>query len=140
MEIEFRNAKRVVVKGLYQVGTYDGLLEGVPTEKMNRRILAGVIERAKQLFHVQEVYLIEAKQTPIDIGRPLWFGSKPAALPKMLCIAELWHHEPAKSRVMDFSSLSVVWFQQDFALPIDTQVLEQFKTLAWDELAGDGTY
>lgn len=33
------------------------------------------------------------------------------------------------------SILAVVWFQENFALPIDESVLERIKAIDWDRLA-----
>ena len=35
----------------------------------------------------------------------------------------------------DGSQLAVVWFQQDFAMPIDPIVMEKIKALDWDAYA-----
>jgi hypothetical protein len=35
------------------------------------------------------------------------------------------------------SSLSLVWFQDDFALPIDPLILDMIKAVDWESLARD---
>jgi hypothetical protein len=37
----------------------------------------------------------------------------------------------------DGSSLVIIWFQNDFALPIDPAVVEQIKAIDWDSAAYD---
>lgn len=138
MDIEVGEGKTVVLKGLYQTGTYSGLLEGLPTDKMNARILNSAKESARKVFHIQEVYLIEPEQKPLKTG---WYPfGKPAALPKIECIAELWHYQPARNSGMDFSALVVIWYQENFALPIEAKVLEQLRELPWNDVAGDFDY
>ncbi len=45
--------------------------------------------------------------------------------------------EPARDPLQDYSVLTVIWFQDDFAFPIDPQVLEQIRALDWEQLAQD---
>jgi hypothetical protein len=139
MDIEVGNGRSVSMKGLHQTATYAGLLEGLPTRKMNARILADSLDAARRIFHIHEVYLIEPTQRSLEYKEWYRFG-KPAALPSIQCIAELWHHEPAKNTWMDFSALTVVWYQDDFAFPISADVIEQMKNLPWNDVAGSFDY
>ncbi|WBO83212.1 hypothetical protein [Hymenobacter yonginensis] len=139
MNIEVGNGKIVVMKGLHQTATYSGVIGGLPTEKMNARILHDSLDAARKLFHMHEIYLIEPTQKPLEYKKWYRFG-KPAALPAIQCIVELWHHEPAKNSWMDFSALAVVWYQDYFALPINMDVVAQMKNLPWDDVAGSFDY
>jgi hypothetical protein len=39
-----------------------------------------------------------------------------------------------------FSSLTVVWFQEDWMMPIDNIILQQIKSINWDKHATQGDY
>jgi hypothetical protein len=60
-------------------------------------------------------------------------------LPHITCFARYFSDKPAKNTV-DYctSSISMIWFQDDWAMPIAPLVLERLKTFDWDHLAYDG--
>ena len=72
--------KEVTIKGIKQWHTYDGLLEGLPTTRMNTRILEDAKEDAKKFCGFNEIYLIEPVQRPIEYAGKYPFGD-PASLP-----------------------------------------------------------
>jgi hypothetical protein len=85
--------------------------------------------------------LVPPIQTPIDlpvrISTP--FG-KPIKLPSVLCVARFDSRHPIHDHsdpVMYYSQLSVIWFQEDFAFPIDGAVLEALRQIDWEKLAYD---
>jgi hypothetical protein len=120
---------------LNQSLTYGGLIEGVPHDKMNDRLIDGAIRDAKTTFGKAEPFLIAPKQEPLDIGRDYPFG-KPAALPSVKCIAFFLCLFPTpKGNCGDFSSMTVVWFQEEFAMPIDGEVCEKIRAIDWLNLA-----
>lgn len=41
---------------------------------------------------------------------------------------------------MDFSELPIVWFQSQFAFPIDETVQNRIRTIDWDKHAYDYQY
>ena len=120
---------------LNQSLVYAGLLEGVPHEKMNQWFIEGAVRDAKTGFGEAEPFLIRPKQMPLDIGREYSFG-KPATIPGVRCIAYFRCTFPTpRGRAGDFSSMTIVWFQDQFAMPIDPEVLDQIRTVDWPGLA-----
>jgi hypothetical protein len=114
---------------------YAGLLEGVPHEEMNQRFIEGAVRDAKKEFGEAEPFLIRPKQTPLDIGREYPFG-KPATIPGVRCIAFFLCVFPTpRGQAGDFSSMKIVWFQDQFAMPIDPEVLDQIRAVDWLGLA-----
>ena len=138
-ELIIDHDKKVSIKRIMQWQTYDGLLEGMPTTKMNSRILADVKTEAKKFCGIEEIYLIEPKQTPIPYEGKYPFG-EPASLPPIVCIVELWHYTTFKDKHKDFSSLGLVWFQSDFAFPIEEEILELIKEVPFSKICGEFTY
>lgn len=53
------------------------------------------------------------------------------------CIAEFRSGELKKPGSEVFSSLAIMWFQDEFALPIDTGVESAIEQIDWENLATD---
>ncbi len=139
MDIILKNEIEVEIRELHQWGTYNGLLEGVPTDKSNKRTIERIIKRAQEICHMNEHYLIEPKQTPLEINRPYRFGI-PMSLPSVVCIAELWYHQPARNEEMHASSLLLIWFQNEYCFPIEDNIIDEFKAVDWKKFALDFEY
>jgi hypothetical protein len=53
-------------------------------------------------------------------------------LPEVTCIAEFDSNMPARDEGEPYSSLVVVWYQEQFAFPIGAGVLEEIRRLDWE--------
>src|SRR5262249_20215418 len=120
-----------------QVLTYEGLLEGVPTTTINKRHMDGLVAEQRKKRRDNAVYLVTPVETPIDLGvsAPRSFGP-PARLPGVTCVGS-FRSAPIVESPGCFSELTIIWFQSDFAMPIDPTVLEEITRLDWDTLASD---
>jgi hypothetical protein len=47
---------------------------------------------------------------------------------------------PARDQLEHGSSLTIVWFQENFALPIDKTVLDSIQAIDWNAVAWDWSY
>lgn len=124
---------------LHQTRTYAGLLEGVPTQEMNQRLLQDAIRTATVMFKPAPPFLIPAVQTPIDMGsgRKYPFGT-PMALPPIRCIATFNSYFPTREgEGADASTMTLIWYQQEFAMPIDPKVREAIRAIDWLKEATD---
>ena len=131
--------KEVVVKSFYQWETYGGLLEGLPNDNMNRRIIEITKDRAKDFVFMEEIYLIEPKEAPIHYEGKYPFGT-PAALPGITCVAELWYNDVFRDKEKMFSSLCIIWFQEDYAFPIDEEIIEKINGIPYSQICGEFDY
>tara|TARA_Y100000815_G_C12973061_1_gene361197 strand:+ start:92 stop:517 length:426 start_codon:yes stop_codon:yes gene_type:complete len=131
--------KNVTIKRIKQWHTYGGLLEGIPTDKLNERIINRTKKQAKEFSGMEEIYLIEPKQKPIDYDGKYPFGN-PASLPGVTCIAELWHNDVFKNPDKMFSSLCIIWFQEDYAFPIEENILNSIKEIPFSKICGEFDY
>ena len=138
-EILINGDTRVSIKSIKQRLTYDGLLEGLPTKEMNGRILVGVKEDAKKFCQLNKVYLIEPEQKPIEYNGRYPFG-EPAQLPSVICIVELRCYSVFKDKTKDYSALGLIWFQDNFMFPIDSNVLEKIKAVPFDKVCEELNY
>ncbi|MCE3228975.1 MAG: hypothetical protein K0S32_3526 [Bacteroidetes bacterium] len=129
--------RTLYMKGLYQWETYSGLLEGLPTDKMNQGILENIAKDAKR--HVpfcDAVYVIQPEQTPFPYERehPYPFG-KPMSLPDTVCVTNLYSLEPVRNEDGEGSQLTVVWFQENYAFPIDVEIRDKIMQIEWSKVA-----
>ena len=140
-EIVLTSGREIGLISLNQSFTYHGQLEGAPTARWNQEIIDNAVQVERNKQHGRAPYLIPPAQTPIDLPVPLAtpFG-KPMRLPSILCVASFNSRLPAHNPsdpIMYYSQLSVIWFQEDFAFPIDGAVLEALREIDWEKLAYD---
>jgi hypothetical protein len=139
MNLIVEKNRGVSIKSLHQWQTYGGLLEGLPTDRMNLRILENTRDYAKKYCGQFHTYMIEPVQTPIKYEGEYAFGN-PMSLPPVTCIAELSHFQPIKDTSCHGSILILIWFQDEFAFPIAPNILDEIKNLHWSQLAQDILY
>jgi uncharacterized protein (TIGR02996 family) len=140
-DIRLRSGRRVSLRSLRQFRIYEGLLEGLPTTRMNQQIIERLMAEERDRLAGEEPYLIRAVEKPIDYARerPYPFG-QPAELPPIGCVGRFHSFQPARSPQRDCSELVVIWFQSVFALPVDPLVCEQLLVIDWDRHANDFDY
>ena len=140
-DLKLHTGRDIQLQYLEQLSAYGTLLEGLPTREKNQRVLESLRERARQRLPMVEPYLVPPRETPIKWPRAekYPFGD-PARLPSVACIAHFRSSSPARDPQLDYSELVVVWLQDEFAFPIDPQVLEHLLTLDWERLAGEWEY
>ncbi len=131
--------KEVTIRKISQWQTYSGLLEGFPTIELNARILSDAKEYARNYCGLEEIYLIEPQQKIIEYEGKYPFGT-PSALPGITCIALLRYYKAVRDEKMDFSCLGIIWFQEDYAFPIDQNILDKIKIIPFTSIAGEFSY
>jgi uncharacterized protein (TIGR02996 family) len=139
MDIKLRSGRDIHLRRLDQHHIYEGLLEGLPTTAMNRRIIEGIVNDARTR-RGEEPFLIRPRETPISYSgdRPYPFGD-PAELPGVACVGRFTSFTAARGGG-DCSELVVIWFQDEFALPIASEAWEQLVAIDWNQHAIDGSY
>lgn len=132
-EITVQENLSVTITQIYQWQTYNGLLEGLPVERINQQILNRALEKARELSEGNPVHLIEPTLTPIPHEGSYAFGN-PVELPGTICITDLRCHSSIQN-LGDYSELTVVWLQEQYAFPIEPTILDKLKALPWSQLA-----
>lgn len=147
----------IVLKSINQYMTYRGLLEGMPDSDFNQRRMESAREEGRRLsVNRTAPYLIfphrrdyfrspgdmdsigpEAGEQGFMLSASL--GFKPEWLPLITCIAD-FQSVSSKNPRMDGSSLAMVWFQDEYALPIAESVLMAIKRMDWHAHAADYEY
>ena len=90
-------------------------------------------------------YIIKPNQGVIKLSdeRMAYYKSrgpeyKPVRFPKNICICH-FNSESITDAFM-FSALSIVWFLEEWMMPIGKSVLDKIKTIEWDKHAVQGDY
>lgn len=134
--ITLSTGRKLTLSALTQEMTYAGLLEGVPTTKINRRHMDALVAEQRAKSSNGAVYLVTPVERPIPRrDEPGPWGS-PAALPAVRCIGR-FRSEPIVDSPGCYSELTIIWFQNEFALPIEPSVLEEITRLDWNTIAAD---
>lgn len=140
-EIEMPLGRRLHLMELRQRYIYEGLVMGFPTTELNKRILAGAVAGCRENdYPFGPIHLIPPTETPYECDRksPYPFDT-PSALPAVVCIGRFKSNEPVRNPEEFGSWLVLIWFQDEFAFPIDPKVEAEIRALDWDSLAEDYT-
>ncbi|HBX77254.1 MAG TPA: hypothetical protein DEG43_06395 [Acidimicrobiaceae bacterium] len=126
------SGRLVTATNVEQWRVYAGLIEGLPTQEMNRT----KVERAEQEAIERwggPVILIPPNEQPVpwNSDRPYPFGT-PSALP---AIGVRAHFTSSEVDPLAMSSLTIVWFQEDWAPPVDASVLAAIRSVEWEARA-----
>ena len=136
--ITLGTGRKLTLHALAQELTYEGLLEGAPTTKLNKSLMDGVVERQRKTGRSISVHLVAPVETPIDMGHSYISSlGEPATLPSVTCIGRFRAEPVVKEGSGWYSELTIVWFQREFAMPFEPRVLEEIMQLDWDALAAD---
>lgn len=130
--------KKIGLSSLKQSYTYAGLLVGSPTSRLNNRIIEGRLKSA-QTASTSNVYLIEPPRVKRESQQSDSLG-EPEDIPAICCIGEFESLDPVSDEDAHGSELTYLWFQDEFAMPIDECVCTAIESSNWDELANDILY
>ncbi|WP_433932510.1 hypothetical protein AB3662_48225 [Sorangium cellulosum] len=140
-EFDLPSGRRLYLRELRQYLTYEGMLEGLPTVERNKEQIEELVSEHRDNPYPGGPYLIRPTEVPIELPEddPYPFGT-PSALPRVTCIGRFDSLDPARDQSRDFSGLVVIWFQDDFAFPIDPAVVAQLLAIDWEAHAADMEY
>lgn len=129
--IELSTGRAIRLVGLDQHLTYGGLLAGHPSREMNRRIMDRLIAGHSGPRGRGVPVLFEPIETPLEKhSDPDW--STAATLPAVTCVGRFMSGVLASEPDGFGSMLTVIWFQDEFALPIDPVVTIELGALDWE--------
>ena len=144
-----KDGRVIAISSISQWGTYKGLMDGVPGPYVNGIILHGLLDReGKSSFDTPshdtpsglpddftnekgKPYLVPPKAVPA-------FEGEGALLPRYICSAIFESGVTKNSDPnCDYSTLEVIWLQDEFAFPVDPLVVTAFQDIDWDTFAKD---
>ena len=133
-EFQLERGRSIHLKSIDQWGTYSGLREKLPPQ----RIVARALRIAEQRYGIKP-YLIPPNATPIQI-EDNYLIATPASLPAITCVASFVCFDAIRDESKDGSILPLVWFQSDYVFPIESDIVESIIQLPWDDLAVNRDY
>ena len=137
MQIQIIRTIPTYLNSFHQWKTYEALHEGLPTTDINIGIIERVKLRAQALYPQQSIHLIEPELTPFAMEGAF---SEFSQYPRYTCVARILHMEAIRTITKAASSLVVIWMQENYAMPIDEEVLEKIKWIEWDMVADECDY
>ena len=155
MQITLPTNRTITLVRLRQWFTYYGLLAGIPRRAGNQEIIDRALAKAKaECMQGLNPILIPPVSTPMPYHPPPdanlkmrdvspaqdqynWNARHYETLPPVVCIGQFDSGELKRPDSEPFSSLVIVWFQDNFALPIDADVQAQIEQVDWEALARD---
>jgi hypothetical protein len=122
--------------------TYGSLLEGAPSALWNREIIDRVLKEAQRLQIDSRVWLVDPPRRDYfqepgdmkDVAQQNWI---PEWLPLVQCIGIFTSSGPARDKSKHFSTLTIVWFQDEYAPPILEPAISAIRAVEWNSLAAD---
>jgi hypothetical protein len=140
-EIQLASGTEIRLVQLHQYRTYIGLIEGRPTHGLNQDLVARAMKTAQSMLYAEGTpHLIAPLETSILAPSEVQLDDEwqPAKLPDITCIGEFKSfvtQDPEEA----YSFAVIVWFQDEFALPIDPMTLNEIRRLKWRSVAIDAT-
>ena len=131
--------RSVTLKSLKQRMTYGGLIEGFPSRKWNDQILDSLATAPGRVLIPPPRRDFLRQPGDMD-GLSRGGGRAPEWLPMIQCEGEFSSVFPRTGEAGDGSCLTVVWFQNEYAMPIDPSAAEAIQALDWNALAVDFEY
>lgn len=129
MNIDLASGRRIRLVRLVQRETYGGLLCGSPSPVSNDEKLADLRSEARSwAAGSREPVLIEPARKQTDRGE--W-------MPRVCCMARFESDALARPDSEPYSSLTIAWLQDEFAMPVDGKVLDEIRKLDWESFAED---
>jgi hypothetical protein len=143
--LPLRSGRTITLEALNQRMTYAGLLEGTPDAASNDFYIESALKEAERYcVHGAQPHLIppprrDYLREPGDMRRVMEWSPRrnPEWLPTVRCIGSFQDVDKARDPARDLSVLVVVWFQDEYAMPIREPALGQLVALDWRALATD---
>jgi len=137
--------RKITLDELVQSRTYWGMMLGSPNNKSNDRNIDRAIKLAANhlVGEMGTPHLIHPNRRnyraePGDMDDIQAKTSRVIEwLPHVRCIGVFTSFPPARDESKFQSCLTVVWYQDEYAMPFDEEVLKAIKSMNWNKLAAD---
>ena len=136
---KLRSGHEVGLTRLEQAYVDTGLFKDVPTRERNRQIIDAMLDGERRRSGA-EPYLIRPEDRPIQSGDDAHPLAHDSYLPSVACRGYFQCPRPVRDMIQDCSALTIIWFQDEFAFPLDPLVREQLLAIEWERFATDHEY
>ena len=118
-DIALRSGGTIHCASIRQWRTYEGVLEGLPTRRHNQKQIETLLEDERNRWSpTAQPYLVPPMVR--HLAYPNYPFGEPEELPAVTIVAHYVGYRAA---------LTIVWFQDEFAFPIDAEVLKHLDAL-----------
>ncbi|CAA6799779.1 MAG: TIGR02996 domain-containing protein [uncultured Sulfurovum sp.] len=136
MNIKLNSGREIYLESIWQHQTYGGLLCGVPNEEMNKEYIEDNMNYALEKMNAECTYLVPPVSLELDnIDKKIKRYKDAIRLPYITCFAQFESSVLTGDESNNGSWLTIVWYQDDFPMPIDDAVLEHIKSIDWESKA-----
>ena len=137
MKITFPSGRIATLGKLIQFRTYAGVLAGFPNSRHNQYQIDALVQEGRRI-HLNgcEPVLIPPKIKTIEHNRSGKIVQE-LRLPDICCAARFESGALLRTDSEPYSSLVVVWFQDEFAMPIAADIEQQIFEIDWEKAAAD---
>jgi hypothetical protein len=103
---------------------------------MNREDLERLVSE-EQLRRNSDPYLIAPVERPAPHRADPSRTQSQGLFPMIACVGRFSSFQPARDESRAASELTIIWFQDEFAFPINPGIREQIRTIEWEKHAYD---
>jgi hypothetical protein len=141
-KLELNTGREVWLTRLEQYGTYMSQLEGIPFEIKGRVNVKWFVQWAQEAFKLP-VAVLQPLTLPHDEKYTAHIRKQHRMIPDeeeivylapITCVAKFWSG-PVDGIDAVVTGMVVIWFQEQFAMPIDERAMKHLKQIKWDEYA-----
>ncbi|HIP12027.1 MAG TPA: hypothetical protein EYG73_04815 [Arcobacter sp.] len=136
MNIKLNSGREIYLESIWQHQTYRSLISGIPNDEMNQSYIENNMRDALEKMNAECTYLVPPIFLELEnIDKSIEEYKDAIRLPYITCFAQF------ESSVLDGdershgSWLTIVWYQDDYSMPIDDVVLEHIKLIDWESKA-----
>jgi hypothetical protein len=131
--------REITLTSLKQEMTYAALLEGTPDSETNVRHLLGLVKRVRNPWRLQNPgpppFLIAPERRDYlrvqgDMASIRSEYRIPEWMPLITCIGT-FESSRISDKKMDASCLTIIWFQDNYAMPVSRAALAAIKSIDW---------
>jgi len=136
LKIVLSSGREIFLNSIHQSYTYEGLLLGHPNREMNDRYIRWNMESALEKMNATRAYLVSPPLIEVEIDERVKQHYKDAIrMPYIVCYGQFESSVIKGDDANDSSWLTIVWYQEEFAMPIDVSVIEHIKMIDWEKEA-----
>jgi hypothetical protein len=137
IEVVLAAKRKIFAHRVHVASTYEGLMEGKPSDEVNSRILAGIPREMSRIFADLPVFIQAPSVARVEEAHPFLPGQKRVVLsmPPLMIAASFISYTPVNKA--DASALVIVWFQNVSTPFLDDQVRPHLERLDWNSKAKD---
>ncbi|MFF3013036.1 hypothetical protein [Streptomyces sp. NPDC057939] len=135
--LNLTSGRAAVIADIRLTSTYGDMLEGYPFSRLNDMKLSALLHQATRAFPDHPVHVVPPRRDLPDL--PAGAFGPVETLPPVAVIALLTSEpvDPAHSDVSFYSALTVVWLQDEPAIPSGDTAAPSLLALPWTDLAQD---